>query len=235
MTPLVWTSVQLLGLACLLAAAVLGAWAIVRLAPMTKARRRSLEQWFPILQLAAVLGFLLAGAQGLFSDATWRAAAVLLILLFGLWLARHTWMDMWHGAFLRASGHVKVGDFVVVEPFRGRVRALGPRVLTLETDDGSDAIIPYSRLASEPLLRTPRVDGSHRYTFEVEAPSASWTPERLRQVVLVSHWSTPSRLPEVSPVGPERFAVTVFALLPRHAADIERAVRRAVDQAPRGS
>jgi len=231
MNALIWTFVQLVGLAAVIAGALLGAWALVRLAPMTKARRRSLEQWFPILQLTAVLGFLVAGAQGLFSDPTYRALAVLSILLFGLWLARHTWLDMWHGAFLRASGHVKIGDFLVIEPHRGRVRWLGPRVLTLETEDGSDAIIPYSRLASEAMVRGPRVDGAHRYHFVVEVPSNAWTPDRLRQLVLMHHWSTPSKPPEVVSLGPDRFGVTVYALLPQRVADIERDLRRAVDQA----
>lgn len=231
MNPL-WTSFQLLILAVLLGATLLGAWAVVRLAPMTKARRRSLEQWFPILQLGAVLGFLVVGVQGLFGEPAYRALAGLLILLFGLWLARHTWLDMWHGAFLRASGHVKVGDTIVVAPYRGRVTSLGPRVLRLETDEGADAIIPYSRLVDQAILRNPRVDGAHRYTFEVEASSSSWTPDRLRNVVLLHHWSTPSKPPVVQSLGPDRFTVTVFALLPEHAPVIERDLLRAVEASP---
>ncbi|MEN0067168.1 MAG: mechanosensitive ion channel domain-containing protein [Myxococcota bacterium] len=231
MNALIWTLVQLFGLALALITVLLGAWALVRLAPMTQARRRSLEQWFPILQLISILGFLVLGVQGLFSEPAYRALAVLLILFFGLWLARYTWMDLWHGAFLRAGGHVKVGDTITVEPWQGRVSRLGPRVLTIETQDGSDAIIPYSRLAARTIVRTPRVDGAHRYTFEVDVPSTDWTPQRLQRVALMHHWSTPSKPPEVKSVAADRFAVTVFALLPQHAADIERDVVKAVSQA----
>ncbi len=229
MNPL-WSSVQLVGLASLLAVLLFAAWAVVRLAPMTKARRRSLEQWFPILQLVAGLGFLVVGVQWLFVEPAYRALAGLTILLFGLWIARHTWLDAWHGAFLRASGHLKVGDYVVVEPYRGRIQALGPRVARLETADGADAIIPYSRLADQPILRNPRVDGAHRYTFEVDVSTASWTADRLRQVALMHHWSTPSKPPVVQSIGADRFAVTVFALLPGHASEIERDLRRALEQ-----
>jgi len=233
MNAFVWTAVQLTGLAVLIAVTLLGAWALVRLAPMTTARRRSLEQWFPILQLTGVLGFMVAGAQGLFQDPTYRALAVLAILLFGLWLARHTWLDMWHGAFLRSSGHLKIGDFVVIESHQGRVQGLGPRVLTLHTDDGTDAIIPYSRLATQAMLRSSRVDGAHRHTFEIEAPSAGVTPDRLRQLVLMHHWSTPSRPAEIVSVGPDRFAMTIYALHPMHVVDIENDLRGAVERAPR--
>lgn len=230
MNPLVWTVIQLFGLASLMGVVLLGAWALVRLAPMKQARRRYLEQWFPVLQLTVVLGFLVVGVQGLFAEPAYRALGVLLILVFGLWLARHTWMDLWHGAFLRAGGHVKIGDQIEVEPWKGRVIALGPRVLTLENLEGADAIIPYSRLADRTFVRSPRVDGAHRYTFEIEVPSANWTPERLRHLGLVHHWSTPSKPPEVTSVRPDHYAITVFALLPQHAADIERDVRRAVAQ-----
>lgn len=231
MNAFLWTLLQLMGLAVLMAVAVLGAWAVIRLAPMTKARRRSLEQWFPILQLGAVLSFLVLGAQGLFSDPTYRAVSALLTLVFGLWLARSTWLDLWHGAFLRASGHVKVDDHVAVGPWEGRVQRLGPRVLTLETADGTDAIVPYSRLANRTIVRRPRIDGAHRYAFEVAVPDASWTSERLRHLALMHHWSTPSKPPHVESAAPDRFVVTVFALMPQHAAEIERDVVRAVERA----
>lgn len=196
--------------------------------PMSAARRHNLEQAMPVLEVTVGAIYLVAAVREFFSSQPAVATVGTLGVVFGgLWLSRHAMMDFLTGVFLRSSGSVGIGDRVQLDGIQGNVTRLGNQFLALETREGDEALIPYSRLARQSVVRTPLVDGAFRHTFEVRRPEAM-TPreaaDELRRLALLCHWSSVSRPPIVDPRGDD-LAVTVFALDRERGADIEAFVR----------
>ncbi|HHO50075.1 MAG TPA: mechanosensitive ion channel [Deltaproteobacteria bacterium] len=226
----VWLFVKLLGLALCLLLLVRGLRILLQIAPMSNARRRSLEQAFPMAELIVSILYLVAGVQLLFEGDPWLASiAVLGILFGGLWLARIALMDLLTGVFLRTNGSLVRGDWICVEGLEGQVSWLGTRALSVRTSSGDVVLIPYSRLAGQPMVRTTRSDGAHRHTFRLEGlPSGQDEPaaERIRHLAWLCHWSSAAQPPSVRRGPDDAYEVTVFALEPDRGLQIEAFVRK---------
>lgn len=221
-----WSVLRLLVWAAVLVVTVQGLRFVLKVAPMSAARRRSLEQAFPMVELLVAAIYLLWSVQTLFRGYPALAAAAVLGVLFGgLWLARHALMDLVTGVFLRTSGSVAKGDRVQVEGVDGSVTWLGTRSLGVETRSGDEALIPYSRLAGQAVLRTPRVDGAYRHTFRISSEQAPQV-DRIRQLAMLSHWSSVARPPVVVIGEGGDHEVTVFALEAERGPEIEAFVRK---------
>lgn len=221
-----WTLLQLLLWAGVLVVVVQGLRLVLKVAPMASARRRSLEQAFPMVELLVAAVYLVSAVQTLFRDAPLLAAVAVLGVLFGgLWLARHALLDVVTGVFLRTGGSVARGDRVRVDGVDGVVTWLGTRSLAIETQEGEEALIPYSRLAGKSVMRTPRVDGAYRHSFRLESGS-SISADRIRQLAMLCHWSSVARAPVVVVKADGEHDVTVFALQADRGGEIEAFVRK---------
>ena len=219
-----WIVARLLVYALLLVAVVRGLRLALRLAPMSAARRRAMLQAYPMVELMVGVVFAFAAVRELFDG--WPEAVAALGIVFGLlFLARFALMDVLTGVLLRTGGTVARGDRVQLQGLQGRVTRLGPRVLAIETRGGDEALIPYSLLARQSVIRTPLVEGAHRYTFRLDGELAS-DPERVRRLALLCHWSAVARRPVVELGADGGCEVTVFAVAEDRGPDIEAFVRR---------
>lgn len=218
-----WLLARLLVYALVLLLIVRGLRLALQVAPMNAARRRALLQGFPLVELLVSAVFVLTAVRELFEG--WPQGVALLGIVFGgLWLARHALMDIITGVLLRTGGNVALGDRVRLEGLEGRVTRLGTRVLAVETHGGDEALVPYSLLSRQAVIRTPLVHGSHRYTFRLLGEDAV-EPDEVRRLVLLCHWSAVAR-PPVIELGPDGTCeVTVFAIAPDRGPDIEAYVR----------
>lgn len=221
-----WVLARLVLWAGLLVLTAQGLRLLLKITPMSAARRRSLEQAFPMLELLMAVVYFVSAVQSLFrGHPTLAAVGVLGVLFGGLWLSRYALMDVVTGVFLRTGGSVAKGDRVRVDGIDGNVTWLGTRSLAIEMHGGEEALIPYSRLAGQSVLRTPRIDGAYRYTFRLEAgqtPSA----DRVRQLAMLCHWSSVARAPVVAVNEDGEHEVTVFALQADRGGEIEAFVRK---------
>ena len=226
----VWAFLRLLTLALVLWVTVRGLRFGLQIAPMSASRRRGLERAMPMVELLVWVLFLLSAVQIVFARVPELAAVGVLGILFGgLWLARHALMDLIAGVFLRTNGSVAKGDRVRVDGLDGQITWLGSRNLAVTTERGEEALIPYSRMAGQSVVRTPRVDGAHRHAFLIEGTEAGpgAAADRIRQLAMLCHWSSVARVPVVTVDG-DHLSVTVFALEPDRGAEIEAFVRKAL-------
>jgi len=197
-------------------------WAI-RLLPVASRTRTALADAVPLLEIGLSGVFVLVAVERIFRGSPLFAGiAVVGVFFFGLWLGGDTLRDVIAGVLLRTSGSVCVGDLVRLDGLEGRVSALGQRVLTLELSGGDESLIPYSKLARTAIVRTPHVFGAHRHSFHLPAGTDA---ERVRQTVLLCHWSSVSRQPVIEPRD-DGLDVTVFALEPDHGVTVESYVRK---------
>lgn len=197
--------------------------------PMSRERREGLARAIPVVGAVVGLMYALYVARVVFSPyETFVPIALLLIFVaFGA-----TWWtglrDIVAGVMLKAGGTAAVGDRVVVDGVRGRVTAMGLRVMTLEAEHGEEAVIPYGRIARTSLLRTPVVDFAAPHIFRVHAPTGAAMLEskiRVREAAAASHWSSIAREPEVHMVDDTTLEITVYLLNADRGPTVEAQVR----------
>lgn len=211
----------------------------VDVVPLSRLRREALRRAFPLL--TAVVGVLyLLFAAGLVFERYPQHFPIAVAVILGVSIAA-SWFavrDLVSGIFLKAGRVCRVGDYVRVGDVQGRVERMGHRVLVVETAKGEEAIVPYSRVAREAVLRTPVSERGTLHVFELNLPGhppVAETKQRIRESALRCHWSAIAREPEIAVLDADRFEVTVFALDADRVRDVEDAVRRAVGSPRKGS
>lgn len=212
-----------------------GLWAAgygLELVPMSRGRREQIGRIRPVVFALAALFYALFAARRVFADyPTYLPVVLTLIVVAFIVMAWFALRDVVAGVVLKAGRVCSVGDHVHVNGVHGRVTEMGMRVLTLETAEGDEAIIPYTRLARDSLLRTPVQDTVTVHAFEAHLPDGLSNIEGrtcIREAALRSHWSSLTREPKVSQVGENTFEVTVFSLDAEHGPHVERAIRQAL-------
>ncbi len=222
------TFARLLVLALLLDLLVRGLRRAVAVAPMSAVRRTAIEQAFPIVELSVGVLYLVAAVQELFRGQPAVAAMAVAGVLFGaLWLMRAALMDFLAGVFLRGGENLALGDHVRLDGIEGRVCQLGYRGLTVETSRGDEALIPYSRMSRQAVIRRPRLDGACRHSFRLSEGSA----EQVRELAMLCHWASAAREPIVDQVDGGGLEITIFALAADRGQEVEAFVRRKLDGA----
>lgn len=217
-----------LGAVALLGALLAVRW-LLRLLPMRRERRDALHRAAPVAGTLVTLAYALVATTWLFSDYP-RYVPVGLALVVAAFVGAswQTLRDVVSGVVLRAGSSLGPGDQVRIETVRGRVAKLGWRTVVIETREGEEALLPYSRVARSRLLRTSSRAGVTMHVFHLRTPeqlSIAEVRAAVRETALGVHWSAISRVPEVAAVTDGAFEVTVYALEPDRASDIEAAVR----------
>jgi small-conductance mechanosensitive channel len=188
----------------------------------------------PVLATVIWVAYLLFAARMLFKDSPGQIPFVVAAILGGVAIASWSAIrDALSGVFVKAGRVCRVGDHVSVEGVKGRIVRMGLRAMTVETNEGDEAIIPYGQVSRSAMLRTPVIDAGALHVFRISTPRELSSPEakkRLREAILRCHWSSLVREPQVVPGGEDVFEVTVFALDPDRGPDIEAEVRRAFGQ-----
>lgn len=201
-------------------------------APMRARRREQLRRAVPLASGAVIVLALLLGAGVLFSRYPAHMPYAVAAIVGGLTLA--SWFairDAVTGVFVKVGRVCRVGDEVRIGEVEGRVARMGVRVLVVETARGEHAIVPYSRLARESVLRTALAERGTVHVFELaldDAPPVAEAKRRIREGALTCHWAAVAREPRVEAKDERRYEVTVFALDADRARDVEAHVRRAV-------
>jgi small-conductance mechanosensitive channel len=224
--------ILLAGGAAVLVAVLLAFRAVVEIIPVTRARRETLRRSVPVVATGLAVVYVIALVRVLLSTNPAFAAVGTAIVIVGFAvLAFGPMRDVVSGVVLKAGRVCKVGDHVRIDDLNGRIVTMGLRVLALETTDGEEAIVPYSRVARERLVRTSSgVESISPHVFRVRLPttmSLAETKRHIRRRAMLVHWSAISRQPEVS-VTADGIEVTVYPIDPDRGPDIEAEVRQAL-------
>lgn len=203
---------------------------LIGLLGLSKTRRDRVERVLPVGEMLVALVYLLYAVPMVFDDHPQYSPIGLGLILLGFtWVSWFSIRDFINGVFLRSSRIVRQGDHVRIrEGLSGRLTRLGYRTVAIITDDGNEAVIPYSQLARESIVRTPVVDGVCRHAFRVELPGAvpvSSSVAVIRRAALTHHWHSLAQPPLVELTDDGACAVTVFALEEHRGSEIEGQVR----------
>jgi small-conductance mechanosensitive channel len=209
----------------------------LRRLPLSKPRQALVARVRVLVEAAVVAIYVVWAVGRVLGGHPLSAAAVLVLLVVALLAVAWVPMrDVVAGLLLKASELCVPGDVIQVGDVKGLVRGLGARVIAIETADGGQAFVPYSRISREMLLRKPATDGIFAHAFELYlAPGAALRVADARDVVrraaLLSHWHSAVREPRVEPGEAGALAVTVFAIAPGQGHRVEADLRRALEAA----
>lgn len=193
------TFVPLLYVGGLLAAGLLASLVLRRLAGVPALRQ--LHPWIPLLHLSVwlPLGWLL---QDRLMPALDGPTAVTRALLLGaLLVALLPWLRcVVLGVLFALEARYKIGDDLRVGAAQGRLVGVGLRAITLRAADGTDAVIPYDRVAAETVVRLnlPARDAPCELVLDVPPDIAPARAAQLaREAAALSRYASPRRPPEV--------------------------------------
>lgn len=214
----------------------------LRLLRLRPAYRERLNRVLPVAEVVA--GFLfVVWAASLFLPGergySWILAGVLALgLLAAGWF---TIRDFVSGVILRAENGYRPRQWIRVGETEGLIRKVGYRALVIETEEGFQVRLPYSRLSAASLVTADRSEASKAHTFRLAVPGTRPAAEvmvAIRAAALNAFWSSITREPFVQLSEPREgrqvFQVTVYALDEAYVGDIELAVRRQLGDDPSG-
>lgn len=176
---------------------------------------RQLHAWIPVLHVAVWAPILFVLEGRLVPDFDGPRALGRSIGLLILAIAALPWLrSVFHGLVFALELRYHLGDDLQVGAIKGRVVALGVRALTLRAPDGTDATVPYERLASETVIRLNLEARDTPCELELEVPahiSPARAVELARQASALSRFASPRCSPEVF-LGPRNGRVTELVL-----------------------
>ncbi|MBA3545710.1 MAG: mechanosensitive ion channel [Nannocystis sp.] len=176
---------------------------------------RQLHPWIPVLHIAVWGPILLVLEGRVVPDVDGPRALGRSIGLVILALAALPWLrSVFHGLVFALELRYRIGDDLQVGTVKGRVIAVGVRALTLRAPDGTDACVPYERMATETVLRLNLEAHDAPCELELEVPadvSPARAVELARQASALSRFASPRCAPEVF-LGPRNGRVTELVL-----------------------
>jgi small-conductance mechanosensitive channel len=218
------------GLILLVALGLLrGVLALIRL---SKSQRDMVDRGTPLVAAIAGLLYVLFSLRFLFKGYPNYSPVILTLVVAGAVAA--SWFairDVVSGVLLQAGRVCRVGDHVRINDVQGRVRRMGLRVMAIETSLGEEALVPYSRVARESVVRTAIGGDVALHNFRVDVPEEvpmSDARRVIREGAWRSHWSSLGREPQLALVDERKLEVTVFSISPDRAPEIESEVRSAL-------
>lgn len=149
-----------------------------------------------------LIGALLVLALLALLDPLWNAA-LLLCLLAALavavgWSSRPLLADLFAGIVLVVENRVSPGERVEIDGFSGVVASLGPRALSLLTDDGDAISLPNSQVVRRAIRKDP--DSFAPVVVPVHVPAhvrVGQVHQTLEELTLCSPYLAPSRPPNI--------------------------------------
>jgi hypothetical protein len=183
----------------LLAAGVAISLLLLRIARVTAFRR--IHRHVPLLQLVVWLPIAVLLSQRFVPDLDGPRAFGRVLALVVVAVAALPWLrSVFYGVVFALEGRHRPGDDVQVGTVKGRIVGVGLRAMTVRAPDGTDADIPYERLACETVMRLNLGAHDTPCELEVEIPenlAPTRAAELARQAAALSRFASPRCPPEV--------------------------------------
>ena len=198
-TSLLASLLPLLYVGGLVAAGLVVSFVLRRLAALPSFRQ--VHPWIPLLHLAVWLPLVWLLQSRLMPTLEGPTALTRGLLLAVLLVAALPWLRcVVLGVVFAIEARYKIGDDLRVGATEGRLVAVGLRAITLRTHDGTDATIPYDRLAAETVVRLNLRAHDTPCDLAVDVPrgiAPARAVELARQAAALSRFASPRCPPEV--------------------------------------
>ena len=156
---------------------------------------------------------------------------VVLVILLSWFLVR----DFIAGVLLKSQQIYKVGQIIKTAQYSGRITRMGNLHLSLQTEQGESARIPYSVLTSSVILKQKQ-DFADTNFFSISVPQSLTKEEWIRKLesdILSSPWVSTKANPVIKitdeTIDSYVFSISVVTLNPEHALHLETLLKKSLD------
>ncbi len=207
---------------------------LIEVLPLEAEVRAKGRRAHPLFGLLLCFVYSLLAAKTLFrSNEITQGLALLFVVAAFAFASQRLLRDYFAGVAIIAEQSCRVGDQIRALGMSGRVLELGTRGLSIESQDGDRAVLPYSKLLSEPIVVTKNVEGgTYAHTFAIERPAVTLAKiaQLVERVTQTHHWSALARPPEIEIVD-SKIEITIYSLSKNRVLDIEAAIRERIQSA----
>lgn len=162
---------------------------------------RQLHPWIPLLHLGVWIPIVWLLQSRLVPALEGPRADARLLALVVLALAALPWLrNLFLGLVFALETRYRLGDDLRVGAVEGRLVGVGLRAVTLRAHDGTDAAIPYERLARDPVVRLNIRAHDAPCDLVLDVPPglpAARAVELARQAAALSRFASPRCPPDI--------------------------------------
>lgn len=163
-------------------------------------------------------------------------AAILFILLF--WFAKFYLREIIAGIIFKTSGRYKTGDMIRLNRISGKIFRMGMDALELESSEGFNIFIPYSKLVGGPILtRVESAEQGSGYNFTLitePKDNIKIFEKEMQSFVLTLPWANIEKPVQISfktlKDSNMVFEVTLFLLDKSYLAKAEGLIRKKFEE-----
>jgi small-conductance mechanosensitive channel len=206
---------------------------LFRVLPAPARVRESLRRFAPILGLTVLVAYVASGVAWLLARQNQFATVLLCLVAVLVVFAWAPLYDLICGVAFRFGQWCHEGDMVKVGDIEGRVVSIGMRSIVIQTRQGDEAVVPYSRVTRHTLRRTQSVSGAHVHAFVIEAPAGASFSALKQDVIRAAmrcHWASVVHPSKVERREGDTIEVSIYALDADHSLEVEAAVRAAIHE-----
>lgn len=190
----------------------------------------------PILELVAWITFIFwSTTYTLSGKSYYTVLVVVLVIVLVILLSWFLVRDYIAGVLLKSQQIYKNGQNIKTAQYSGRITRMGNLHLSLQTESGESARIPYSLLSNSVILKQKQ-DYADTNSFTLTVPQSlskeAWT-KKLEADILFSPWVSTKANPVIKIIEETNnsfvFSISVVTLNPEHALHLETLLKKSLD------
>lgn len=190
----------------------------------------------PLLELIAWVAFVFWSTSYTLSQKSYYPVlvvvlVVVLVILLSWFLVR----DFIAGVLLKSQHIYKSGQIIKTAAYSGRITRMGNLHLSLQTENGESARIPYSVLSNSVIIKQKQ-DYADTNSFSLTVPQSlskeEWV-KKLESAILSSPWVSTKANPVIKITEETMdsfvFTISVVTLNPEHALHLETLLKKSIE------
>ena len=190
----------------------------------------------PILELVAWVAFIFwSTAYTLSNKSYYPVLVVVLVIVLIILLSWFLVRDFIAGVLLKSQQIYKSGQMIKTAQYSGRITRMGNLHLSLQTEQGESARIPYSVLSNSVIIKQKQ-DYADTNFFSITVPQSlskeEWV-KKLEADILSSPWVSTKANPIIKiteeTIDSFVFSISVVTLNPEHALHLETRLKKGLD------
>jgi hypothetical protein len=190
----------------------------------------------PILELIAWIAFIFWSTSYTLSQKSYYPVlVVVLVVVLVILLAWFLVRDFIAGVLLKSQRIYKTGQIIKTAQYSGRITRMGNLHLSLQTEQGESARIPYSVLSNSVIIKQKQ-DFADTNTFSITVPQSLSKEEWIKKLetdILSSPWVSTKANPVIKITEETMdsfvFTISVVTLNPEHALHLETLLKKGLD------
>jgi len=210
---------------------------IIPVIPVKLSYRKLMIRLMPLVEIFFWLIFFIWSIQFFWNNNQLYAIELSIILsVFIVWISWFALRDFIAGAMFKANREFSENEHIVIDDNEGKIIEMKSRYLILETEEGENIYIPYSKIIGKKIVKSYPAESLMGHSFTIEIKMKGYTDEQefkssVKSFILSLPWASLTKDPQVSPSGntdPENpvYHITVYTPVKEYFSKIENEVRK---------